>query len=584
MNMMPRASSITRNDWNYQVLKRDFAGNNLASKLPKNAGELRCSFDKLNRKVKTSHPTYKQELLKFDPVGNLLEMKVNGKVSTYSYNYLYQLQEEKSHVECSYAYNAVHDRLSHTTDALHSILHDGKRSFTYDRRGNRTKMDDVQYVYDGLDRLVKVITPTETITYAYDAFNRRIEKKSPSCHERYLYIDQNEIGAVDSAGKIVQLRILGEGLGAEIGASVAFEFDARLYIPIHDHRGNVATLLDEEGNIVEQYLYDAYGVEERPSYLNPWRFSSKRVDPETGFVYFGRRYYDPSLGSWITSDPLGPDAGPNLYAYALCNPMMSFDLYGLLQGEVGGSNDAETPSEAQTVYVSHENGYVVFERDGEIIHPVYQEYWDLLGIYQESAQSFGYEEQQTKEIIPNSPSFLEKTWEFTKEYSIVAAESICLALDAYSVYIMLIPTPQTKMTGAGVQLGAQAGLKALKAYRIQRIKSIAAESKLTSNFSKNVWHSNTSRWLPKKPDDLLKYGYKEISHPKAMNSGHRTFQNPRTGDTVRFDGAKPGAHGHAGKDHYHRYNANGKGKIDEYLDKHGNPCPRGSDESHLYAG
>jgi YD repeat-containing protein len=149
-------------------------------------------------------------------------MRLNGDISTYSYTSLYQLQEEKSHVTNSYSYNAVHDRLSHTTDALHSVLHDGKRAFTYDKRGNRTRMDGVQYIYDGLDRLIEVKTVTETVRFSYDAFNRRIEKKSDTCHERYLYIDQNEIGAVDSTGTITQLRVLGEGLGAEIGASVAF--------------------------------------------------------------------------------------------------------------------------------------------------------------------------------------------------------------------------------------------------------------------------------------------------------------------------------------------------------------------------
>jgi RHS repeat-associated protein len=49
--------------------------------------------------------------------------------------------------------------------------------------------------------------------------------------------------------------------------------------------------------------------------INPWKFSSKRFDPETGFIYFGRRYYDPEIGRLITPDPAGFADGPNLYAY-----------------------------------------------------------------------------------------------------------------------------------------------------------------------------------------------------------------------------------------------------------------------------
>jgi RHS repeat-associated protein len=89
--------------------------------------------------------------------------------------------------------------------------------------------------------------------------------------------------------------------------------------------------------------------------------------------------------------------------------------------------------------------------------------------------------------------------------------------------------------------------------------------------------------LPANPDDLVNdHGYTETSHPKAAENGHRTFDNEETGDKVRFDKGKPDAPGHEGKDHYHRPNPNATGKGDQYLDKNGNPVPRGSDPSHLY--
>ena len=49
--------------------------------------------------------------------------------------------------------------------------------------------------------------------------------------------------------------------------------------------------------------------------ITPWRYCSKRIDPETGFVYFGRRYYMPTVGRWMTPDPAGFADGPDLYAY-----------------------------------------------------------------------------------------------------------------------------------------------------------------------------------------------------------------------------------------------------------------------------
>jgi RHS repeat-associated protein len=91
--------------------------------------------------------------------------------------------------------------------------------------------------------------------------------------------------------------------------------------------------------------------------------------------------------------------------------------------------------------------------------------------------------------------------------------------------------------------------------------------------------------LPANPDDLVtNHGYTETSHPGAAAAGHRSFEHPQTGDSVRFDAGGPGATGHEANDHYHRYNPNSTSRHDQYLDSSGNPVGRGSDASHLYPG
>ena len=140
------------------------------------------------------------------------------------------------------------------------------------------------------------------------------------------------------------LFILGLGKGAELGAGVALELDGVTYCPLHDHRGNIIALVDAQtGHIAESYRYTAFGEcetyndkqqqIEKTALSNPWGYASKRLDPETGFVYFSRRYYAPTTGRWITPDPLGFADGPNMYAYVHGNPMTHFDLFGLLDEE-----------------------------------------------------------------------------------------------------------------------------------------------------------------------------------------------------------------------------------------------------------
>ena len=103
-----------------------------------------------------------------------------------------------------------------------------------------------------------------------------------------------------------------------------WNFDGKAYAPIHDHNGSVRSIINPENQKTEEfYRYSAFGEEqafdahgeplENP--MNPWRFSSKRTDSKTGLVYFGHRYYHPSLGRWISKDPLQTFDGPNQYAF-----------------------------------------------------------------------------------------------------------------------------------------------------------------------------------------------------------------------------------------------------------------------------
>ena len=264
-------------------------------------------------------------------------------------------EEEGSHMN-SYAYDSIENRIRknqtrYEINALNQIVRAGDIEYTYDANGNliETKgpSGNIRYSYDALNRLISACQDKNFyIQFIYDPFHRRMNKVlyrwdqdgnewtlDRSC--RYLYDENNEIGVVDGVGKIVELRVLGSGLGAEMGSAIAFELDDRIFAPIHDHRGSVVCLVDAASKKpVECYRYNAYGevqtfsMETNPT-SNAWKFSSKRSDPETGLIFFGRRYFDSSAGRWITKDPLGTPEGINRYAYSLNQPLTRLDLYGL---------------------------------------------------------------------------------------------------------------------------------------------------------------------------------------------------------------------------------------------------------------
>jgi RHS repeat-associated protein len=94
------------------------------------------------------------------------------------------------------------------------------------------------------------------------------------------------------------------GLLAENLAGNGVQFAA------YDANGNVAALVNAAtGAVSAQYEYGPFGevIRETGSLakLNPLRFSTKYQDDETGFLYYGYRYYNPSTGRWPNRDPLG---------------------------------------------------------------------------------------------------------------------------------------------------------------------------------------------------------------------------------------------------------------------------------------
>lgn len=342
----------------------DKSGHLISSTLPGQAGTINYQYDLLGRLTEATAPQWQETLSHYDAVGNLLEKHLKDFIgdtpSSYAYNDLYQLTSEEGIAKHAYTYDSHYNRLSkdgrtHSYNDLHQLLDDGIYHYTYNLNGNmKSKISSTaifSYNYDALDRLIELINGNEKVGYAYDESNRRLSKTfytldngiwKPNQTERYLYQGQNEIGACDTAGRITQLRLLGNGKGAEIGAAVAIEIGNSTYVPVHDHNGNVGCLLSLSGELLETYRYSAYGEELFDEALIPWRFASKRFDAESGFVYFGRRYYDPSIGRWVTPDPIGREGGPNLYAYVLNNPLSHFDLYGLSEGDGAFGNFLES--------------------------------------------------------------------------------------------------------------------------------------------------------------------------------------------------------------------------------------------------
>jgi RHS repeat-associated protein len=106
-----------------------------------------------------------------------------------------------------------------------------------------------------------------------------------------------------------------------------------------DGQGNVLALTDWNGTVVESHDYDVFGQEVMDEYTRlgtqPRRFTGKERDTETGWDYFGARYYGSKIGRFTTVDPYVDSRAAlfdpqrwNRYAYGLNNPLRNVDSDG----------------------------------------------------------------------------------------------------------------------------------------------------------------------------------------------------------------------------------------------------------------
>lgn len=337
----------------FQSYQYDLAGNLIETQLPFKLGDIKRTYDSCRRPLSITTSCFSEKQIKYDSVGSLLShvfKDPKGELTCeYTYDDLYQISTESGVAFHNYIHDSLHNRIFHNgvkleVNALNQLLLNSKGAYLYDLNGNLVEKESQTYSYDVWDRLTNVTEGNARISYQYDDLNRRISKTTfnwdPIANAwitanvlYYLYIDNNEVGEYDSSHKPLNLRILGYGKGAEIGAAITFEINQEIFIPLVDSTGSTRVLLNQAGIPIDTYRYTAFGEEilycNNPFPVTDWRFCSKRKDIETGFVYFGRRYYDSFSGRWITTDPLGYEPGPNLYAYVHNNPLTKIDLYGL---------------------------------------------------------------------------------------------------------------------------------------------------------------------------------------------------------------------------------------------------------------
>jgi RHS repeat-associated protein len=191
------------------------------------------------------------------------------------------------------------------------------------------------------------MTSVAGATYIYDAEGNRVEKQGVGVTDTY-YFGGRPLARY-AAGQWTDLIYGPTGLLAEVPGT---QTGAPVY-RVTDHLGATVGNLLANGSFVNPSDYTPFGQTFSGGTNDPYIFTGKERDAESGLDYFGARYYGSNMGRWPSPDPSGlAYANPmnpqslNLYAYVLNNPLVFVDPLGLATTCVITTTDTYTPPSA----------------------------------------------------------------------------------------------------------------------------------------------------------------------------------------------------------------------------------------------
>ncbi|OQB90382.1 MAG: tRNA3(Ser)-specific nuclease WapA precursor [Verrucomicrobia bacterium ADurb.Bin118] len=240
-------------------------------------------------------------------------------------------------------------------------------TFSYDLDGNLTFDGVWTYEWDAENRL-KAMTMTNVsgipnaqrkkLEFAYDHMNRRVQKVVKAWNgsafanpvtTKFVYDGWNLLAVLSASTQLQSSYLWGQDLSGTLDQAggigglllvTAHGGTATNGFVAYDGNGNVTALVRGGSDpVLARYEYSAYGELLRSTgplaVVNPFRWSSKFWDEESGLVYYGYRYYSPVMGRWFGRDPLGEQGGVNLLAFVGNNPVTAVDSDGRAMHHLG---------------------------------------------------------------------------------------------------------------------------------------------------------------------------------------------------------------------------------------------------------
>ena len=301
----------------------------------------------------------------YDDNGNIASATLNGKWTGYTYDELGQLIQVNDHSDTrsgasgttwKYTYDLGGNILkkerfayADTTTPLETVTYTygdanwrdkltavNGSTIRYDAIGNPLSDGTWTYTWQNGRQLQKMQKAGVTAEFVYNADGLRVQKTVNGVVTKYTLHGKNIVHMISGAD---ELHIFYDAQNRP--AVVVYNGTAYAYVK--SLQGDIVAILDENGNTVVSYGYDAWGaplwctgeLAETLGKVQPFRYRGYALDEETELYYNQSRFYNPSIARFITADTTGVLTASlksltekNLFAYCDNNPVMRKDIDG----------------------------------------------------------------------------------------------------------------------------------------------------------------------------------------------------------------------------------------------------------------